>query len=175
MNKTLSLLLFLLFPLSGCGDSGFLDIANLPVNGEQITTISGQVKDASTQKEALYLHTRENRDNLQKAMYAQSGLQVKFKMIEVTPGVHVQVMESVVMREYPKFDQPLPNGPSVHPVWNTVNTLIDKGISGLLWYTGIKEAGKFLTNQTDKTGTTYNGNYDYRPSTAQPYVYNFTP
>jgi len=41
--------------------------------------------------------------------------------------------------------------------------------------TGIKEAGKFLTNQTDKTGTTYNGNYDYRPSTAEPYVYNFTP
>ena len=165
--KYFAVLVLMLF-LSSCGDSGFLNLAKMPVDGDQITQITGQVKDSSVQKEALYLQSRQHRDSLQRSMYKESGLQVKFVMKEVAPGVFVQMMETVTMRESPKFDQPLPTGPSVHPLWGTINNVVDKGISGLLWYTGIKEAGTFLGKQTDNTGTKYYGNYN--PQTAEPYV-----
>lgn len=166
--------MFYAFSLLGCSDSGSLNLSSLPVNGQEITAISGNIKDASAQKEALFFDAVKNRDNVALSAYSSEGLNIEFEIVEIK-GVFIQVLRSLRHKEPFKFAQPLPNGPSEHPFWKFATTFATKALDVTLWYTAIKELGSVFSKQTDKVGTTYNGNYDYRPSTAQPYVYNFTP
>ena len=84
--KTLILIIACL-ALAGCADTGVMNLGSSVVNGEQVLAITGNVKDASGQKEALFLATIQNRDKMQKDMYKLSGINVKFELVEVAPGV----------------------------------------------------------------------------------------
>jgi hypothetical protein len=164
--------LFLLLPgilLSGCADTGALNLGKTVVDGEQVVTIVGDIKDASVQKEALYLNARTARDKYYKQMYGQSGFNVEFEMREVIPGVHIQVMKKVAFKEAPRFDQPMPDGPSIHPAWHSLDNVVDKGTNLLLWWTGITQGVDLLKNAQDKSTPQYYGPYQpvtnsYNPS-----------
>lgn len=147
-----------------------MDISKLPVADETITEITGSITDTSVQKEALFTNMVKNRDRLQSKMYAQSGFSVEFELVEVSPGVKVQVMKKVAFKETPRFEQPLPTGPSVHPAWKTADNLVDKTMQGILWYTGLTQLGKVLENGQNKATPQYYGNYN--PQTAEPYIVN---
>ena len=162
--------LLLILVLSGCADTGALNLGSTVIDGEQATAITGQIKDASVQKEAIYFQAREKRDKAYKAMYKESGFNVKFEFVEVAPGIKVQVMKEVSFKE---FDQPMPAGPSEHPVWKTVDNVVDKGTNVFLWWTGIKELAGVLKGAQDVAQPKYYGNYN--PQTAEPYIIEVEP
>lgn len=177
--KNLIITALAVLSLSGCAyDSGSLDMGEVKIEGEPATTVTGQIKDASVQKEALYGQMRQNRDNKQKAMYDKSGFKQTWKRVEKKTVMKINgqeiVMESteylpeVEFREAPRFDQPLPTGPSEHPVWRFGEKVIDKGVDGFLWFTGIKQLGSVLKGAQDTAQPKYYG--DYNPQTAEPYV-----
>jgi len=156
------------FILSGCGSGGVMDVSKLPVSDETITSITGSITDTSVQKEALYTDMVKNRDKLYRSMYAQSGFNVKFKLVEVAPGVKIQMMEEVTFRESPRFEQQLPTGPSEHPVWRFGEKVLVKGMDTFLWWTGITQLFNSQNKALDSTQTKYYGNYN--PQTAAPYI-----
>ena len=164
------IILLLLMQLSGCGDSGIMNITKLPISDEAVMGISGNITDTSVQKEALYSKMRTDRDKLQLKMYAQSGFNVKFKLIEVSPGVKIQMMEEVSFKESPKFEQPLPDGPSIHPAWKFGERVLTKGMDTFLGWTAIGAAKDVLTDKVDASQPKYYG--PYSPQTAQPYIVN---
>ena len=166
--KTFFALIIAGLALSGCADTGTMNLGSHVVNGEQVLGITGNVKDASVQKEALFFKAHETRDKAYQKMYSQSGFNVKFEMIEVAPGVKVQVMKEVSFKESPRFEQPLPSGPSVHPVWRSFDNAIDKGANMFLWWTGITQGVDLLKNAQNKAAPQYYGNYN--PQTAPPYI-----
>ena len=114
--------------LSGCGKDGTVSLTSLPVGGETVTKISGDISDASTIKEVTVHQTLQARDRAYVQAHKESGFRVKFKMEQVSPGVYVQVMEDVGFRESPRFEQQLPTAPSEHPLWRTAERLGGKAM-----------------------------------------------
>lgn len=166
MNKVL--LLAYLILLTGCGSGGIMNVSKLPISDETITEVTGSITDTSVQKEALYTNMVKNRDRTYAKMYAQSGFNVKFKLIEVAPGIKIQMMEEVTFREAPRFDQPLANGPSEHPIWRFGEKVLVKGFDTFLWWSGIDAAKAILTESIKSAQPRYYGNYN--PQTATPFV-----
>jgi hypothetical protein len=154
--------------LTGCWSGGVMDIAKLPVSDEAITDITGSVTDTSVQKEAIYASMVKSRDLRYKQMYEKSGFNVKFKLVEVSPGVKIQMMEEVSFKETPRFEQPLPTGPSEHPAWRFGEKVLTKGMDTFLWWSGITAAKDILTDKTEAAQPKYYG--DYNPQTAAPYI-----
>lgn len=167
MQKIFSLVLVGLV-LSGCGSGGVMDISKLPISDESIVEVTGTITDTSVQKEALFTGMVRNRDRLHAKMYAQSGFNVKFKLVEVAPGVKIQMMEEVSFKEAPRFEQPLPTGPSEHPAWRFGEKVLVKGMETFLWWTGITEVFNSHNQALDSAQTKYYGNYN--PQTAAPYI-----
>jgi len=150
--------------LSGCAtDDGGLNLSNLPVDGEDLTQITGTIKDASVQKEALYFKARADRDRQYQKMYDKSGMKLTFEMVEVKPDVFIQVLKSAAHRSDPRFAQVMPNGPSIHPVWGAVNKGLEitKDVAlGWFLFDGVKSA-------IDTPSYQYNGPYNsYNPVTS---------
>ena len=168
MIRSNLILLSVLILLSGCADGGVMNITKLPISDETVTALSGDITDTSVQKEALFFKAHEARDKAYKSMYAQSGFSVEFEMKEISPGVFVQLMKKVSFREAPKFSDPLPHGPSIHPGWATANNFIDKGFNALLWWTGITQGVDLLKNAQNRSAPQYYGNYNSQ--TAEPYT-----
>lgn len=166
MQKVLSLVLLIL--LAGCGSGGVMDISKLPVSDETITEVTGSITDTSVQKEALFTNMVKNRDRTYAKMYAQSGFNVKFKLVEVTPGVKIQMMEEVTFRESPRFEQPLPTGPSEHPAWKFGEKVLTKSMDTFLWWTGIDAAKAVFSESIKSAQPRYYG--DYNPQTAAPFI-----
>lgn len=158
----------LLVVLSGCAGEFF------PISDETSQTASGYTKDASVANESEVHKTLRNRDNKYAAAYATSGTHIKFKMQEVSPGVHVQVIDELTIKESPRFDTPLPQVPSIHPLWAAItsvgNNIVDKTFLGFL---GSQLFGS-INKATENTGTHYNGPYapvaDSYNQTAQPFI-----
>jgi hypothetical protein len=171
MQKIFSLVLVVL--LAGCGSGGVMDISKLPVSDETITEITGSITDTSVQKEALFTNMVKNRDRLYSKMYAQSGFSVKFKLVEVSPGVKIQMMEEVSFRETPRFQQDLPTGPSEHPVWRFGERVLAKGFDTFLWWTGIDAMKEIANTSIKNSQPRYYG--DYNPQTAAPYFVEQPP
>jgi hypothetical protein len=119
-----------------------MNLSSIPLGDETLLGVSGVIKDASTQKEAVNMAARMNRDKIYQKMYDKSGLKVKFALVEVAPGVKVQMMQEVEMREAPKFDEPIPEV-SEHPVWKLANNVVDKGTNVFLWSSAIRELGSW--------------------------------
>lgn len=166
MQKVFSLVFLIL--LTGCGSGGVMDISKLPISDESVVEVTGTITDTSVQKEALFTGMVRNRDRLQAKMYEKSGFNVKFKLVEVSPGVKIQMMEEVSFKESPRFEQPLPTGPSEHPAWRFGEKVLTKGMDTFLWWTGITEFASMSKHSTDAAQTKYYG--DYNPQTAAPYI-----
>ncbi len=173
--KTLKLLtpILLLAALSGCAGEYY------PISDETIQKGGEYTKDASVAKEAEVHKTLRNRDNKYAAVYKTSGTKITFEMVQVSPGVYVQVMKELVMKESPRFDTPLPQNPSVHPMWKTLEIL---GGAAIQW-TGIfglaNQAAGVMNKATENVGTHYNGPYapisDSYNQTAEPFFAPLVP
>ena len=141
--------------------------------GKNSVELSGVIKDASVIKEKLVMETLQKRDNQIAQTHENSGIKLKFEMQEVMPGIYVQVLSEFQSREQAEFHTPLPQKPSIHPVWETVRSvtgtvakygLIGFGISELsnVWQSGLDAATQnwgsnndFSTvNTTTSTNTT---------------------
>jgi len=166
MKKVFALVLVVM--LSGCGSGGVMDISKLPMSDEAITEVTGSITDTSVQKEAIFSSMVKNRDRLYAKMYEKSGFSVKFKLVEVSPGVKIQMMEEMSVKEAPRFEQPLPAGPSEHPGWRVGEKVLTKGMDTFLWWTGITAAKDILNAKTEAAQPKYYG--DYNPQTAAPYI-----
>ena len=166
MQKVLSLVFLTL--LSGCGSGGVMNITSLPVSDETIMGVTGSITDTSVQKEALYTAMVRERDKAYAKMYAKSGFNVRFKLVEVAPGVKIQMMEEVSFKESPRFEQPLPTGPSEHPAWKFGEKVLVKGMDTFLWWTGIDAAKAVFSESIKSAQPMYYGNYN--PQTAAPYI-----
>lgn len=166
--KNIISLVVLAIALSGCGSGDVMNISKLPISDEIVTEVTGSITDSSVQKEALYTNMVKNRDRAYVKMYAQSGVNIKFKLVEVSPGVKIQVMEELTIRETPRFQQDLPTGPSEHPVWRFGEKVLTKGFDTFLWWTGIDAGKAILTESIKSAQPRYYG--DYNPQTAAPFV-----
>jgi len=169
MRNLIGLLSILL--LTGCADG----ITSIPADVvEGAVVAAGYTKDASVAKEHEVHATLRHRDKQYAAAYATAGFKVKFKMQEVTPGVFVQVIEELAMKESPRFEQDLPVVPSVHPMWATLDKL---GSAAIQW-SGIgflgRELAGVMNKGWDSTAPQYYGPYnpvtDSYNQTAEPFV-----
>jgi len=169
MNRALLIFLCgLIMALSGCSmDAGNMSIIK-PIDDDTIIQLAGTTKDASVQKEMVYYAARTARDKLYASMYKLSGFNVEFEMMEVKPGVFVQTMKKVSFKEAPRFEQPMPDGPSFHPIWKTTEKFIDRGFDAFEWWTAITGLLSFGEKSLDQASTQYHG--DYNPRTAEPYI-----
>lgn len=168
-------LLGLIMLTSGCGSNGTMDITRLPVSDETVTAISGNITDASVQKELIVHQTLQNRDKMIKSSHSASGF--KMKWVTVREEIQLPGQEAIVMtRSMPevsytepaKFDQPLPVEPSQHPVWKFASGLVKDVKEGFLIYTGIKALDNILSGSIDAAQPKYYGTYN--PQTAEPYI-----
>lgn len=124
------------------------------------------IKDASIAKEALIHQTLQNRDQLYKESYALSGTTIAFKMLEVMPGVFVQVIDKVESKSPPEFKGELPLQPSIHPVWATVNKVVEvAGKVGMFWI-GVDGAKALWESSAPR----YEGPYNSYNQTAEPFI-----
>lgn len=174
MAKLFTTILFLLAALlflSGCGGTGgLIPVTDTMVNeaGDIVEKVGGYTRDASLAKSKDFTEMYKTRDQAYVKMYAQSGTTIDFEMVEVKPGVYVQVMKKIVSREAPRFQQNLPEKESEHPVWGVVEKVAVKtlDVAGTGWLATIM-------SDTVKAGfesaqTKYYGNYN--PQTAEPYI-----
>lgn len=157
MKKIVLFFLFILVVcLGGCAsDGGLMNLSSLPVNGEDIVQITGDIKDSSVQKEAIYFKARADRDRQYAKLYALEGFSMEMMLQEVKPGIYVQVIKKVTHRSAPRFNQHLPSGPSKHPVWAAVDKTIDAAkVLTLGWF-----AYDVTKTGWENTAPTYNGPY----------------
>jgi len=171
MNKIgLLILPFLLLLLSGCAGEYY------PISDATMQSGVESTRDASVAKEIAVHQTLRNRDNKYAEAYKTAGTKISFEMVQVSPGIYVQVIKELAMKESPRFDTPLPTSPSEHPLWKTLNTL---GGSLIQW-TGIfglaNQTAGVLSDSIKNSGTKYEGPYNpqtYNESfnaTAEPFV-----
>ena len=156
--------------LSGCAGEYY------PISDETIQKGGEYTRDASVAKEEAVHKTLRNRDNQYAKAYATAGTKISFEMVQVQPGIYIQVIKELAMKESPRFDTPLPTAPSEHPLWKTLNTL---GGSLIQW-TGIfglvNQFAGTMDKALDNARPQYNGPYtnqyyqDSFNATAEPFV-----
>lgn len=167
----------LLWLISGCAGSGsFVPITDTMVteSGEVVTTTAGYTKDASIAKEHDVHDTLRNRDIMYARMYSTSGTKLEFEMVEVSPGVKIQVLKSITQRDAPNFEQKLPTAPSVHPVWHTVENVVESvGKFSLMAY-GINALSNVWQAGLDSAEMNVGGDYNIEShnATAEPFVFS---
>lgn len=152
MKNLLKSSLIIILVLSGCsGKSVSTESITNIIEGS--TTVTGQVADTSSVKEALGARRWIEFYKAQVSIHENSGTKVKFKMMEVKPGVFVQTMDTVEMRQILNLPKP-PDHPSVHPVWNfaevSLKVLAKYGLIGYginqfagVWETSMSQAGTY--------------------------------
>lgn len=129
---------------------------------DTIEVVAGYTTDASVAKEAEVHKTLRNRDTMRMETTKYTGMKMTWvevdEMITITQnGVTTEIMmtkhlPNVSYTPEPEFGNPLPTVPSIHPAWNTANTLIKwtggtiLGLAGIaaiedMWSAGIGAAG----------------------------------
>lgn len=134
--------------LSGCGTTKYYPMNKSSVDnyGNIVDTVGGYTSDSSVAKEHEMHETLRNRDNQYTKAYKESGFTMSYQEVEVNGAK--AFLPIVSFKETPRYTQQLPTTPSVHPLWGTVNNVVDKGLWGWLGYnffdfakTAIKGAG----------------------------------
>ncbi len=141
--------------LSGCAN----DMMEIPVSA--LTNEKSRMKaysvlgDTSTAKEAIVHKTWQNyHDEYQKA-YKESGFTMGYQPVKLADG-STTYLPLVSFKPQPQMAAP-PTEPSQHPVWKTVDNVVNRGImwAGIGWiaheFRGMNEAAY------DAAGNTYNG------------------
>lgn len=146
----------------------------LDSGGKVVTRTSTIIADASVKKEEILHDTLRNRDNKVAIAHAQSGMVLNWQIVTEPvyyPGMSNPVnvtryLPIITYKEQPRFNQRLPTEPSKHPVWDSVNQALDKGLTGFI----VKEAAGVIKEGINVSGDKYNGDYTYSPQTAEPYI-----
>lgn len=148
--KKISHLVFVLFAVTGCANSNIAIPVDALVEGS--TDISHVIGDASTAKEAIVHKTIQGYYTEYAAAFAKSGTTIEFELVEVKPGIFVQMMKKVSSRGDVKMFAP-PTKPSEHPVWAMVDNVLNKGLAYGFGYlavdsvvSGFTELGKSAGN-----------------------------
>lgn len=173
--KKLILLALLTVGLTSC--SGY-DLSSLPINAENATEMGNLIKTASETKETIYYEAVKNRDKIYADMYASQGFDLKWKMSKQKIGDTTVLvpMPEVSYKAPPVFSQPLPNGPSKHPVWATIDKATGLFLDGFKWWVGYKG----VTELWNRSAPQYQGPYapvsnSYNPITTTSTFLPVTP
>lgn len=147
-------LLVVLLLVSGCA-SGVVDIPLDSMTTEASrTNLYTTVGDASTAKEAIVHKSWQNYHDEYGKAYKTMGFNMTFEPVEGVAGAIR--LASISFKPEIKMATP-PDKPSEHPVWNTVNTVVEKGIA----WAGIgyiaHEFRGMQESAYDAAGNTYNG------------------
>jgi len=176
-------LVFVIFS-QGCTDKNvpvILQTLN-PDTGEITETVANYTSKASIEKERYYSNMRVNRDMMRAKMHENSGFSLEWKAVDETITIQAPGQSQPVIitmsRQLPEVsykpdadfsNDPLPNGPSVHPVWKTVeNTgkeLMKWGAIGF----GIHELFGFASAAVDGAGDKYYGDSYKQQSDNETY------
>jgi len=113
------------------------------------------IGDASTAKEAIVHKTWQNYHDEYQEAYEDSGLTMSYKEVKLSDG-STTFLPVISYKPPPTMAAP-PTEPSQHPVWKTVDNVVNRGImwAGIGWiaheFRGMNEAAY------DAAGNTYNG------------------
>lgn len=154
-NVWIYVLLLAALSLGGCAsDYAPVWTAGLNAAGEPITEIGGYVKDASISKESLITANLTNYYNAYTKAHNQSGFEMEFEMVELAPGLKMWMPKKVKYRDEPQFAQLVkpPTEPSKHPVWTTVDNIVDKGLWAFIGWAGFD----YLKDVSSNSGGNYN-------------------
>lgn len=155
--KHLWLFIVVLFAVfvSGCTKEYMEIPVSALTNEESRMKAYSVLGDTSTAKEAIIHKTWQNyHDEYQKA-YKGSGFTMSYQEIELSDGT-AALLPLVSFKPQPQMAAP-PMEPSQHPVWKTVDNVVNRGImwAGIGWvaheFRGMNEAAY------DAAGNTYNG------------------
>lgn len=148
--------------LTGCAGDTYI-----PTDGMMgaAKSLGGYTRDASVAKELAVHETLRNRDRMIRDTHAQSGLKLEWQIVEETVRVPGQDTVIKVSRPYPKitytepadFKQRLPDKPSVHPAWQTVENVGKSIVNGVILYKGVEETGKTIRHSLDSASPKYGG------------------
>lgn len=168
MRRSLALLTLLIFPLSGCASMFGADTVTKVFDdtGAVVTTISG----TAAQRDQIYASAMENRDTMTKEMYESSGAEVVMgEFTEISPGIFVQTVKSIRVREAPKFQQNLATTPPDHRGWKSLDNAVDKAFFGFgAWTIGNAFSDAVSNDSVDYGSSTFQS---YNPvSTVEPSV-----
>lgn len=173
--------------LTGCVAQGYVPLTETQINevGEIVEMPIGATRDASIAKEGFVHRSLQRRDIEYGKAYKESGFKMEFASVEIAKGIVAYLPKSISFKEVPRFEQPLPLAPSEHPVWKTVNNVVDKGLWAWLGSeffsfgksaidaAGDKFAGDYIpqysNNPMSLTGNT-NGNITQAPYTVEPVI-----
>lgn len=143
----------LAFLLSSCGGTAFIP-TDAMVN--EVGEVSGVIGDASTAKEAI-VHKSIQSYHVQYAKaFKESGTNINFEMMEVAPGVYMQVMTSVTSRGEVEMVAP-PSKPSEHPVWGTVDNALRVTVPWIGGYAIADSIVGGFTSMGEQAGNKYYG------------------
>lgn len=129
----LIVILFAVF-VSGCAKDIIIPLDAPKELGETSRALGYVIGDTSTAKERFYQDARKNLDTRYKEAYLHSGTRIKFAQVEKRvrlPGqkedfVYTETaMVEFTARDMPDF-QTIASGPSEHPVWRSVDNVINK-------------------------------------------------
>lgn len=140
--------------LGGCANSGLSVIPLDAYNeaGEVIGQTTATVADASIAKELAYVDMRKARDRA--VAKVPTKMDISFS-VEQVAGV-VYVLPNIQSQEAPVFE-PMPSGPSEHPVWGTFNTAIRTITPYGFGYLAVDSITGAFKSFADNAGDTYQG------------------
>lgn len=141
--------------LSGCASSQIEIPVSALTNEESRMKAYSVIGDASTAKEAIIHKTWQNYHVEYQKAYVASGFNMSYQQIKLSDGT-MALLPLVSFKPQPQMAAP-PTEPSQHPVWKTVDNVVNRGImwAGIGWvaheFSGMQKASY------DAAGNTYNG------------------
>jgi hypothetical protein len=169
--------------LSGCsGKGGLVPVSDVSINkaGDVIETTAGYTKDASIAKEIAVLNAHNTRTLVRGKAYKNEGFKMEWVSVEKTvfyPGMKepITIKEAMPKVSYKaplQFNQPLPMEPSKHPVWEFAGKVADGAFSLGGTFVKWSYGSDVVKSAWDRSAPQYNGDYNYNPQTAEPYIVN---
>lgn len=161
----------LLFLFTGCTSGGGISTAAFNALMTGTGEVGDDVVEASIVKEVAIIKGLMNRDDKRELMYGKSGFNMDWVEKPLTvliqtagqPETRVTISQYLPITSFrpePRFQFALPTKPSVHPIWNTLESL--GGIFakyGLIGY-GIHEFNSLLsTGFAAATQPNYSGSF----------------
>lgn len=182
MKLTIPTLLLIGVAMTGCSNLTTFSADQIDSAGNVIEQPIRSTTDSHVAREHDMHQTLRARDKQYRIAYAQSGTKVSFEVKKVN-GSDI-IFPIVEVKAEPRFEQPLPITPSVHPFWKFGETLLEKGLWGWLGYNFFQFGEKSLEsarpvyngdyspyqsgNASDFSGMT--GNATYQPFTVAPEI-----
>jgi hypothetical protein len=177
--------------MSGClGDKSVpIIMSTLDSNGNVVQTITNATSTASVEKERMFWLGTMHRDTMRAKMYETEGFKMDWvgkestRTITILQGNNEPITITTTETDYlpvtsfkqsPQFQQQLPNGPSVHPVWGTTTRVLEKLVMWGFGAWGVDRIFGHFSDVASLAGTTYQGPVINSNNTAGGYQQDFT-